>query len=73
MICFKNKDYDQLARKMSWLGIDKDTFSRTNSKGISSRFSNKAITNEPKIGINRGDCFNNIISPFDRGYCSERI
>ncbi len=33
MICFKNKDYDQLARKMSWLGIDKDTFSRTNSKG----------------------------------------
>lgn len=33
MICFKNKDYDQLARKMSWLGIDKDTFSRSNSKG----------------------------------------
>ncbi len=33
MICFKNQDYDQLARKMSWLGIDKDTFSRTNSKG----------------------------------------
>lgn len=34
MICFKNDDYDQLARKMSWLGIDKDTFSRTNQKGI---------------------------------------
>ena len=33
MICFQNKDYDQLARKMSWLGIDKDTFSRSNSKG----------------------------------------
>jgi dTDP-4-amino-4,6-dideoxygalactose transaminase len=33
MICFKNDDYDQLARKMSWLGIDKDTFSRTNQKG----------------------------------------
>jgi dTDP-4-amino-4,6-dideoxygalactose transaminase len=33
MICFPNKDYDGLARKMSWLGIDKDTFSRTNSKG----------------------------------------
>ena len=33
MICFANKDYDGLARKMSWLGIDKDTFSRTNSKG----------------------------------------
>ena len=33
MICFKNKDYDALARKLSWLGIDKDTFNRTNSKG----------------------------------------
>lgn len=33
MICFQNKDYDVLARKLSWLGIDKDTFNRTNSKG----------------------------------------
>lgn len=33
MICFKNKDYDVLARKLSWLGIDKDTFNRTKSKG----------------------------------------
>jgi len=33
MICFKNKDYDEVARKLSWLGIDKDTFNRTNSKG----------------------------------------
>lgn len=33
MICFKSKDYDSLARKLSWLGIDKDTFNRTNSKG----------------------------------------
>jgi dTDP-4-amino-4,6-dideoxygalactose transaminase len=33
MVCFKNKDYDTLARKLSWLGIDKDTFNRTNSKG----------------------------------------
>ena len=33
MICFQNKDYDILARKLSWLGIDKDTYSRTNSKG----------------------------------------
>lgn len=33
MICFQNKDYDQLARKMSWLGIDKDTFSRRDTKG----------------------------------------
>ena len=28
-----NEDYDSLARKLSWLGIDKDTFQRTNSKG----------------------------------------
>ena len=33
MVCFLNKDYDILARKLSWLGIDKDTFNRTNSKG----------------------------------------
>jgi dTDP-4-amino-4,6-dideoxygalactose transaminase len=33
MICFKNEDYDVLARKLSWLGIDKDTFKRTNEKG----------------------------------------
>jgi dTDP-4-amino-4,6-dideoxygalactose transaminase len=33
MICFKNDDYDQLVRKLSWLGIDKDTYQRTNDKG----------------------------------------
>ena len=33
MICFKNGDYDSLARKLSWLGIDKDTYQRTNDKG----------------------------------------
>lgn len=33
MICFKNNDYDLLARKLSWLGIDKDTYQRTNDKG----------------------------------------
>lgn len=33
MICFKNEDYDLLARKLSWLGIDKDTYQRTNDKG----------------------------------------
>lgn len=33
MICFTNEDYDQLARKLSWLGIDKDTYQRTNDKG----------------------------------------
>ena len=30
---FQNGDYDALARKLSWLGIDKDTFKRTNEKG----------------------------------------
>lgn len=33
MICFKNEDYDQLARKLSWLGISKDTYQRSNDKG----------------------------------------
>jgi dTDP-4-amino-4,6-dideoxygalactose transaminase len=33
MICFQNGDYDNLARKLSWLGIDKDTYKRTNEKG----------------------------------------
>lgn len=33
MICFNNLDYDVLARKLSWLGIDKDTYQRTNDKG----------------------------------------
>lgn len=34
MVCFKNSDYDVLARKLSWLGIDKDTYQRTNDKGM---------------------------------------
>ena len=29
MICFSNKKYDEIARKMTWLGINKDTYSRT--------------------------------------------
>lgn len=33
MICFNNEDYDTLVRKLSWLGIDKDTYQRTNDKG----------------------------------------
>ena len=33
MICFQNPDYDSLARKISWLGIDKDTYKRTSEKG----------------------------------------
>lgn len=30
MICFANDVYDQIARKMAWLGINKDTYARSN-------------------------------------------
>mgnify|MGYP003349407980 CR=1 FL=1 len=33
MVCFKDKKYDTLSRQISWLGIDKDTFARTNRQG----------------------------------------
>ncbi|MBD5537243.1 MAG: DegT/DnrJ/EryC1/StrS family aminotransferase [Lachnospiraceae bacterium] len=33
MICFKEEKYDKIAREKSWLGINKDTYSRTNSGG----------------------------------------
>ncbi len=33
MVCFKNPEYDAICRKMTWLGIDKDTYARTSSKG----------------------------------------
>jgi len=34
MICFKDSEDDAVARKLSWLGINKDTYERTsNSKG----------------------------------------
>jgi len=33
MICFKNDEFDKIARKKTWLGINKDTFERTDSKG----------------------------------------
>jgi dTDP-4-amino-4,6-dideoxygalactose transaminase len=33
MICFQNEDYDALARKLSWLGISKDTYQRSSEKG----------------------------------------
>ena len=33
MICFKEKKYDEICRKLTWLGINKDTFSRSNDKG----------------------------------------
>lgn len=33
MICFKDVELDARARKMSWLGIDKDTYARSGSDG----------------------------------------
>ena len=33
MICFKEEKYDKLARQLAWLGIDKDTYSRSDDKG----------------------------------------
>lgn len=33
MICFMEKKYDDIARKVSWLGINKDTYSRTVNAG----------------------------------------
>lgn len=29
MVCFKDREMDSFSRKLSWLGIDKDTFSRS--------------------------------------------
>jgi dTDP-4-amino-4,6-dideoxygalactose transaminase len=34
MICFKESRLDQIARKKAWLGINKDTYTRTNSTGL---------------------------------------
>ncbi len=33
MICFKEEKHDKLVRQLSWLGIDKDTYSRSDDKG----------------------------------------
>lgn len=33
MICFDNEENDALCRKLTWLGINKDTYARTNEKG----------------------------------------
>ena len=33
MLCFRASVHDALARRLSWLGIDKDTYSRTNGIG----------------------------------------
>lgn len=33
MICFKDKKFDEIARKYAWLGINKDTYARTGAGG----------------------------------------
>lgn len=33
MICFRDEGCDQLCRQLSWLGIDRDTYSRTKQNG----------------------------------------
>lgn len=33
MICFKDAEYDKIVREKTWLGINKDTYTRTNSNG----------------------------------------
>lgn len=33
MICFADKENDERARKLSWLGINKDTYARTTTQG----------------------------------------
>ena len=33
MICFREKEMDDLVRKFTWLGINKDTYARTTDKG----------------------------------------
>jgi dTDP-4-amino-4,6-dideoxygalactose transaminase len=38
MICFANEEDDFEVRKMSWLGINKDTFSRNNSETLTNSY-----------------------------------
>ncbi|WP_310550696.1 DegT/DnrJ/EryC1/StrS family aminotransferase [Paenibacillus glufosinatiresistens] len=33
MICFKEDSYDEICRKLTWLGINKDTYQRSSDKG----------------------------------------
>lgn len=33
MICFADSEYDEICRKLTWLGINKDTYSRTGTQG----------------------------------------
>lgn len=46
MVCFRDSTHDALARKLSWMGIDKDTFSRTLPDG-----SYKWKYNVPHVGF----------------------
>lgn len=34
MLCFQEEAHDTLARQLSWMGISKDTFARTNSRSV---------------------------------------
>ena len=34
MVCFRDAGLDKVVRQQSWLGIDKDTFSRTHNSGV---------------------------------------
>lgn len=33
MICFSDSEYDEICRKLTWLGINKDTYARTETQG----------------------------------------
>lgn len=33
MLCFRDPVFDKIARRLSWLGIDRDTFERANAEG----------------------------------------
>ena len=33
MICFSDSEYDEICRKMAWMGINKDTYARTSNEG----------------------------------------
>ena len=33
MICFADGKYDEICRKLTWLGINKDTYARSGEKG----------------------------------------
>jgi len=86
MICFKDEEDDKLARQLSWLGIDKDTYSRS-TKG-----SYKWKYDVPNIGfkyhgnsimasiglvqlkkLDEENDYRNIISSFYKSYLNKDI